>query len=236
VSLKAQTENLVCQAEPALTPETPKRKPKLQESNNDDTARRLAVSLWYQAALHLQHAHLFASDIDATIDFYKKWFDAEVMWDGDVAGARNVFRKIGIGALHFYDQLPRGAGKNAVHHLGMQVVGINELYERMTAADLHIPNPIRPLEGGGGYFMLGAPDGVVIEVFESGKLREPVMRKYFGFVGRPSLDSLAKLVATHVGARGMLGRDTRHSGTPLSYRAASTASPAVIVHKSSLLC
>ena len=57
---------------------------------------------------HLQHVHLFASNVDATIDFYKKWFDAEVMWDGDVAGARNVFIKVGIGALHLYDQLPRG--------------------------------------------------------------------------------------------------------------------------------
>lgn len=132
---------------------------------------------------HLQHVHLFASDVDATIDFYKKWFDAEVMWDGDVAGARNVFIKVGIGALHLYDQLPRGEGKNAVHHLGMQVVGIDELYDRMKAAGLHIPNSIRRLGGGGGYFMLGAPDGVVIEVFEPGKLREPVVRSYYGFGG-----------------------------------------------------
>jgi len=130
---------------------------------------------------HLQHVHLFASNVDATIDFYRKWFDAEVIWDGDVAGARNVFIKVGIGALHLYDQLPRGEGKNAVHHLGMQVVGIGELYERMKAAGLHIPNPIRSLGGGGGYFMLGAPDGVVIEIFEPGKLRESVVRDYYGF-------------------------------------------------------
>jgi hypothetical protein len=41
---------------------------------------------------------------------------------------------------------------------------------------LHIPNPIRPTGDGGGYFMLGAPDGVVIEVFEPGALRETVVR------------------------------------------------------------
>jgi predicted enzyme related to lactoylglutathione lyase len=136
-----------------------------------------------QQRYHLQHVHLFASDIEATLSFYRTWFDAEVIWDGGVAGARNVFVKIGIGAMHLYDQPPRGDGKNAVHHLGMQVVGIHELYERMKAAGLHIPNPIRPTGGGGGYFMLGAPDGVVIEIFEPGALREAVVRDYYGFGG-----------------------------------------------------
>ena len=130
---------------------------------------------------HLQHTHLFASDLDATIDFYRTWFDAEVIWDGDVAGARNVFMKIGIGAMHLYDQPPRDRGKNAIHHLGMQVVGLADLYQRMKAADLHVPNPIRHFEGGGGYFMLGAPDGVVIEVFEPGISRAPEVRAYYGF-------------------------------------------------------
>jgi hypothetical protein len=51
--------------------------------------------------------------------------------------------------------------------------GIEELYERMKAAGLHIPNPIRKLGGGGGYFMLGAPDGVAIEIFEPGPCANP---------------------------------------------------------------
>ncbi len=129
---------------------------------------------------HLQHMHLFASDIDATIDFYRTWFDAEVAWDGGVAGARNVFMKIGIGAMHLYDQPPRGAGKNVIHHIGFQVVGLDELYERMVAAGLHIPNPIRRTGGGGGYFMLGGPDGIVIEVFEPGKGRDAAVRAFYG--------------------------------------------------------
>lgn len=128
---------------------------------------------------HLQHVHLFASDIEATIAFYTEWFDGEVIWDGDVAGARNIFMKVGIGAIHFYEQQPRGLGKNAIHHLGMQVVGIHDLYERMCAAGLHVPNPVREL-GGGGYFMLGAPDGVVIEIFEPGESRDAVVRNYYG--------------------------------------------------------
>ena len=33
---------------------------------------------------HLQHVHLFASDVEATIAFYRTWFDAEVIpWPQD---------------------------------------------------------------------------------------------------------------------------------------------------------
>lgn len=47
---------------------------------------------------HLQHVHLFASNLGETIAFYTRWFDALVVWDGDYGGARNVIMKIGIGA------------------------------------------------------------------------------------------------------------------------------------------
>ena len=116
-----------------------------------------------------------------TISFYCDWFEAQVIWDGDVAGARNVFMKVGMVAMHLYDQPPRDLGKNAVHHIGMQVVGLAELYERMKASGLHIPNPIRDFGVGGGYFMLGAPDGVLIEVFEPGLSKVPEVRRYYGF-------------------------------------------------------
>ncbi|KQV64104.1 VOC family protein [Caulobacter sp. Root343] len=129
---------------------------------------------------HLQHIHLFASDIERTIAFYRTWFDAEVTWDGDYAGARNVFMKIGIGAMHLYDQAPRDLGRNAVHHLGMQVVGLDDLHDRMVAAGVPIRNPVRR-SGGSGYFMLEAPDGVLLEVFEPGPQRDPEVRRYYGF-------------------------------------------------------
>jgi catechol 2,3-dioxygenase-like lactoylglutathione lyase family enzyme len=131
------------------------------------------------ARFHLQHTHLFASDIEATIAFYKTWFDAEVAWDGVYAEARNVFMKIGIGAIHLYDQAPRDRGRNAVHHLGMQVVGLDELHRRMASAGLGVRDVKR--SGGSGYFMLEAPDGVLIEVFEPGTQREDAVRTYYGF-------------------------------------------------------
>lgn len=128
---------------------------------------------------HLQHVHLFASDIDETIAFYARWFDARVVWDGEYGGARNVFVKIGIGAMHLYDQPPRDLGCNAVHHLGFQVVGLRDLYERMKAAGVALPNPIREHQGG-GYFMVKAPDDVLLEVFEPGPTRDRKVAEYYG--------------------------------------------------------
>lgn len=128
---------------------------------------------------HLQHVHLFASNVEATVAFYTRWFDAKVAWDGDYGGARNVFIEIGIGAIHLYEQPPRDLGRNAVHHLGMQVVGLRELHDRMQAAGLHLPNPIRE-HMGGGYFMVMASANALLEVFEPGTQRDPAVRRYYG--------------------------------------------------------
>jgi catechol 2,3-dioxygenase-like lactoylglutathione lyase family enzyme len=128
---------------------------------------------------HLQHVHLFASNIEVTIEFYSRWFGARVVWDGEYGDARNVFMKIGIGAMHLYEQAPRELGRNAVHHLGMQVVGLRDVYERMKDAGIELPNPIRE-HSGGGYFMVKAPDDVLLEVFEPGTSRDPAVLAYYG--------------------------------------------------------
>ena len=52
--------------------------------------------------------------------------------------------------------------------------------DRMTAAGVVVRNPIRR-SGGSGYFMLEAPDGVLLEVFEPGPQRDPAVRRYYGF-------------------------------------------------------
>ncbi|WP_066735973.1 VOC family protein [Cupriavidus sp. D384] len=131
------------------------------------------------ARFHMHHAHLFATDLDVTIAFYQKWFDGKVMWDGSYGGARNVFMRIGIGALHFYSQAPREKGRNAIHHLGMQVVGLQELYERMKNGGVVFRNPIRHADGS-CYVMLEAPDGVLWELFEPGVGRDPTVLRYYG--------------------------------------------------------
>ena len=133
---------------------------------------------------HMQHTHLFASDVEASIAFFRDWFEAKVAWDGYYAGARNIFLKIGIGAIHLYEQPPRDLGRNVVHHLGMQIVGVAELYARMSAAGLSV-GELRLTSGGGGYFMLQGPDKVLIELFEPDADGDPVALSYFGLQSAP---------------------------------------------------
>lgn len=53
---------------------------------------------------HVHHVHLFAHDLDASVDWYRRHLDGEVMFDGDFGAARNVFMKVGSGRLNFYAQ------------------------------------------------------------------------------------------------------------------------------------
>ena len=54
---------------------------------------------------HLHHVHIFASDIDKSIAFYRECFGGQVVLDNLVAGSRNVFMRIGAGRIHFYSCL-----------------------------------------------------------------------------------------------------------------------------------
>lgn len=103
-------------------------------------------------------------------------------YDGPYADTRNVFLKIGTGAMHLYEKPPRGEGGGAIHHLGMQVVGLKDLYERMKAAGLCARSTLREIDGG-GYFMVEAPDGVLLEVFEPGPGRDRSVLDYYGLDG-----------------------------------------------------
>jgi len=65
---------------------------------------------------HIHHVHIFASDINKTIKFYEDFFDGKVALDMELAGARNVFMKVGNGRIHFYDQSPKFSGRGSIHH------------------------------------------------------------------------------------------------------------------------
>jgi hypothetical protein len=52
--------------------------------------------------------------------FYEDNFGGETVLDMDLAGARNVFMKVGTGRIHFYDQPPIFSGRGSIHHFGIQ--------------------------------------------------------------------------------------------------------------------
>jgi len=86
------------------------------------------------------HAHFFASDLDASIRFYREMFGAELVFDNVVAGARNVLLRLGTGHINFYDQPPRDSGRGGIHHLGIRTDDLAALVAHMEAKGFTFQN------------------------------------------------------------------------------------------------
>jgi catechol 2,3-dioxygenase-like lactoylglutathione lyase family enzyme len=114
---------------------------------------------------HVHHAHLFASDLEASLKFYREMFGGEVLADLNMAGARNVFLAIGKGRLHFYDQPPKDEGKGAIHHIGIQTDDLEGLVARMKSKGFQFRKEISDF-GFWKYVMVQAPDQVLLELFQ----------------------------------------------------------------------
>lgn len=117
-------------------------------------------------SIDLHHAHLFASDIDATIAWWTRHLGGRVVRDDVMAGARNVFMVVGTGRIHIYDQPPRDGGRGAIHHLGVKVANLREVWQRLQTEGLTSRQGLREFDDGWRYVMIEAPDGVLLELFE----------------------------------------------------------------------
>jgi len=115
--------------------------------------------------MDLHHVHVFANDIDATIDWWSRHLGAKVVFDAKLAGARNVFVTVGTGRLHIYDQAPKDRGRGAIHHLGIKVADLRRAWQRLQAEGLTSPHGLRE-HNGWRYVMIVAPDGILLELFE----------------------------------------------------------------------
>ena len=124
---------------------------------------------------HVHHVHLFAADIEKSLSFYQEFFGGEVVLDLEVAGARNIFMKVGTGRIHFYDQSPKRPGPGSIHHFGIQTDDVERDYRRMKAAGVPFNKDVVDL-GYMKYIMVPAPDSVLIELFEVN--REVVPEQY----------------------------------------------------------
>ncbi|MEW6531346.1 MAG: VOC family protein [Thermodesulfobacteriota bacterium] len=128
---------------------------------------------------HLHHVHIFASDVQETIRFYQEIFDGKVIMDLEVAGARNVFIRVGTGRLHLYDQPPKNPGRGSIHHFGIQTDDIVGVVERLKLKGVSLRKEVADL-GVWKYVMVPAPDDVLIELFEVQKDKLPVeYQSYF---------------------------------------------------------
>ncbi len=128
----------------------------------------------------IHHIHIFASDIDKSIKFYKDLFGGRVMLNMEIAGTRNVFMQIGSGRLHFYDRPPRDTGRGAMHHFGIQTDDIDSLVTKMKSRGMTLRKDVTDF-GFWKYIMVEGPDAVLIELFEVDKNRVPAeYADYFG--------------------------------------------------------
>jgi catechol 2,3-dioxygenase-like lactoylglutathione lyase family enzyme len=82
--------------------------------------------------ISLHHTHLMASDLDATIAFWRDGFGGEVVHDVEFAGARNVFLRVGSGRIHLYDQPP----KSTRHRPSRRVTGHSPIDLRLPGSTL----------------------------------------------------------------------------------------------------
>jgi catechol 2,3-dioxygenase-like lactoylglutathione lyase family enzyme len=115
--------------------------------------------------VNIDHAHLFASDIDATISFWQTMFGATLEWDRQAAGVRNVYLRVGRGAINLYDQPPRHVGAGSIHHIGIETDDLDALVSHMRAQGFQFRKPINE-QPGFRYVMVAAPDEVLVELFQ----------------------------------------------------------------------
>jgi len=133
----------------------------------------------------LHHAHLFASNLDDSIKFYKEMFGAKILFDLEMAGARNVMIQIGSSKINFYDQPAKDQGRGAIHHLGIETDDLEALVSHMKNKGFQFIKEIKnfgPLK----YIMAAAPDNVLLELFEVDKAK--VSEDQYKLIS--SLDSL----------------------------------------------
>jgi len=127
---------------------------------------------------HVHHVHLFASDIEKSLAFYRECFRGEIILDMEIAGARNIFMKVGNGRIHFYNQPPKHAGPGSIHHFGIQTDDVQRDYELLKSRGVPFNKAITDL-GFMKYIMVPAPDSVLIELFEVNKALIPA--EYHGY-------------------------------------------------------
>ena len=116
-------------------------------------------------SIDLHHAHVFASDISATIAWWCRHLGAKVLFDGNLAGSRNVLLGIGTGRLNIYDQAPANRDRGVVHHLGVKVTGLREEWQRLQMEGVVSRHGLREHDGW-RYVMISAPDELLVELFE----------------------------------------------------------------------
>ena len=93
-------------------------------------------------------------------------FGAEVVFEDEVAGARNVLLRIGSAHINFYDQPPKDTGRGVVYHLGIRTTALATLVAHMKSHGYEFRKDIAKV-GRLKYVMAAGPDGIPLELLPS---------------------------------------------------------------------
>ena len=115
--------------------------------------------------ISLDHIHIFATDLSATVEFFQTMLDATLVWDEEAAGARTVRLRLGNGFVHVYEQPPKARRGGAFHHVGIETDDLDRLVARMLANGHEFRNAVRR-EPKFSYVMTAGPDDLLIELFQ----------------------------------------------------------------------
>lgn len=113
----------------------------------------------------LDHVHIFSSDLAATVEFFRRMLGAELVWDEEAAGVRNVRLALGNAFVHVYEQPPRTQRGGPIHHLGIETDDLDQLVARMKENGYEFRNVIRERPKF-RYLMIAGPDDLLIELFQ----------------------------------------------------------------------
>ncbi len=133
--------------------------------------------------IRLHHTHIFASDFERTLKFWKDMFGAEVLNEG--IPARSFLIGIGSGKINIYDQPPREGQGGAYHHIGVQTDDLDALMKHMKSKGFRFEGEVKDY-GYLRYIMALAPDNILMELLEVNPEKAPAdkreaMRKAFGW-------------------------------------------------------
>jgi glyoxylase I family protein len=131
----------------------------------------------------IKHIAISTQDVDATARFYIDVFGLEEVGKVDSPGARGYYLSDGdlnLAILQFKDDVvagvERGKGFSGIHHIGFQVESLSEITDRLAAAGSSPRDDVNkalgvgqgPRHGGNVEVKYSGPDGVMVDVSETG--------------------------------------------------------------------
>jgi len=131
----------------------------------------------------IKHIAISTQDVDATARFYIDVFGLEEVGKVDSPGARGYYLSDGdlnLAILQFKDDavagVERGKGFSGIHHIGFQVESLSDISGKLAAAGSAPRDDVNqalgvghgPRQGGNVEVKYSGPDGVMVDVSETG--------------------------------------------------------------------